>query len=519
MFAGSTVNFFDPTNPQITLKARNLSNNQSANNIQAIKFILTTQPGESGNQNLVGVFGGQGGAGLNQTIHQAPNLALDLSSYVNADPQSLITVLADYSLVNINPTTSRFSSVSGNTVSLAYDSTVYLDNGNQTGFIVNFESPLYNNADVTINLGGLYNFTNLQKYGVEATAISQSGMSYSWNIQQGNNMDINSISGMAGVPVSRYLAAMNLDDISLPIDGSTTTDFGFNNITNGTGTLLIASQFAQNALQNGTIYNFNLFNEITDVDIPLPIGSRVILYDYTPIYNPGTQEFESVIFNDSNFLGGSTLQQLAFNEFSFSGVDTSQPIRLGFVIPADSTLTTDINTSAIYTATVKEAVTNTVVSESPQTVLNCLYEDTEVLTPFGYVSVKQLKQGDEVTTSDGRVSRIVKLMISKLPASYKTSPFIIKAHSIAENYPPKDCRISKYHMIQFNGEWIAPCKNEHIFKADESIRSIKYYHIQLENFKTDHLVINGGLVVESLGNGQEDNCAEWDTRVNNSIIL
>ena len=517
MFAGSTVNFFDPTNPQITLKARNLNNNQSANNIQAIKFILTTQPGESGNQNSVNVYGGQGGQGgqgPNQTIHQAPNLAFDLSSYVNLNPQSLITVLADYSLVNTNPTTSRFSSVSGNTVSLAYDSTVYLDNGNQTGFIVNFESFLYNNADITINLGNLYTFTNLQKYGVEATAISQSGISYSWDVQQGNNMDSNSISGMAGVPVSRYLAAMNVNDISLPIDGSTATDFGFNNIiNNGTGTLLIASQFAQNALQNNTLYNFSLLNETTGLDIPLPIGSRVILYDYTPIYNT------SVIFNDSNFLGGSNAQQLAFNDFSFSGVDTSQPIRLGFVIPADQGIASDINNSLTYTATVKEAANSNVVSQSLPTVLNCLYEDTEVLTPFGYVSVKQLKQGDEVTTSDGRVSRIVKLMISKLPASYKTSPFIIKAHSIAENYPPKDCRISKYHMIQFNGEWIAPYKNEHIFKADESIRSIKYYHIQLENFKTDHLVINGGLVVESLGNGQEDNCAEWDSRCNNSIIL
>jgi hypothetical protein len=162
---------------------------------------------------------------------------------------------------------------------------------------------------------------------------------------------------------------------------------------------------------------------------------------------------------------------------------------------------------------------STLIRSTTMQQLTCLYEDTEVLTPSGYVSVKQLREGDEITTSDGRTSQILKLSISKFGASSITSPLVIKANSIAENYPPKDCRISKHHMIQFNGEWIAPCKNEHIFKADESIRSIKYYHIQLENFKTDHLVINGGLVVESLGNGQEDNCAEWDSRCNNSIIL
>ena len=149
----------------------------------------------------------------------------------------------------------------------------------------------------------------------------------------------------------------------------------------------------------------------------------------------------------------------------------------------------------------------------------CLFEDTEVLTPSGYVSVKSLQEGDLVTTSDGRSSHIKRIWSSNMPLQEQYYPMIILANSIAENYPPKDCRLSKWHLINFNGNWIGPYKNEHIFKYDRDVKSIKYYHLELENYFTDHLVINGGLVVESLGNGQKDTGDEWDTRVKNSIIL
>ncbi len=156
--------------------------------------------------------------------------------------------------------------------------------------------------------------------------------------------------------------------------------------------------------------------------------------------------------------------------------------------------------------------------ETPLT-LYCLFEDTEVLTPSGYVSVKSLQKGDLVTTSDGRDSHIKRIWSSNMPLQEQFYPIVIKANSITENYPTKDCRLSKYHLINFNGNWITPYKNEHIFKYDREVKSIKYYHLELENYLTDHLVINGGLVVESLGNGEQNNTIEWDTRVKNSIIL
>ncbi len=179
---------------------------------------------------------------------------------------------------------------------------------------------------------------------------------------------------------------------------------------------------------------------------------------------------------------------------------------------------TDFTINNTYKATLTTQ-SGTAIAIETNDAFNCLFEDIEVLTPSGYVSVKSLQKGDLVTTSDGRFSPIKRILSSYMPKQEKFLPIIIPANSITENYPPKDCRLSKYHLINFNGKWIIPYKNEHIFKYDRDVKSIKYYHLELENYFTDHLVINGGLVVESLTNGKEDTGIEWDTRVKNSIIL
>ena len=64
-----------------------------------------------------------------------------------------------------------------------------------------------------------------------------------------------------------------------------------------------------------------------------------------------------------------------------------------------------------------------------------------------------------------------------------------------------------------------PFKNLNKFKIDKSKNIVKYYHIQLENYKTDNLIINNGLIVESLGNGSQEDTNEWDKREKNSIKL
>jgi hypothetical protein len=41
----------------------------------------------------------------------------------------------------------------------------------------------------------------------------------------------------------------------------------------------------------------------------------------------------------------------------------------------------------------------------------------------------------------------------------------------------------------------------------------------LENYKTDHLIVNGGLIVESYGKLTQDNLLEAKKRIKQSVIL
>jgi hypothetical protein len=179
---------------------------------------------------------------------------------------------------------------------------------------------------------------------------------------------------------------------------------------------------------------------------------------------------------------------------------------------------TGLFTLSIYTYTVDQFTRDLAPVGSSQGFF-CLFEDSEVLTVSGYKSVKELKKGDYVITSSGKKSQIISVLSSIYPNKSPYYPMIIPKNSIALNYPPKDCRLSKGHLIKYNNDWITPYKNEHIFSYDKNNEYIKYYHLQLEDYYNDHLVINGGLVVESKGNGTKDNSNEYQRRNKNSIIL
>ena len=151
----------------------------------------------------------------------------------------------------------------------------------------------------------------------------------------------------------------------------------------------------------------------------------------------------------------------------------------------------------------------------------CLFKDTLVLTPKGYIKITKLKKGDKLLTSDKRIVKIINIYKSKIAGTEKSYPYIIPKKSIGKKYPLKETRISRAHLINYKNNWIHPKKNSHIFKQDTSLDFIEYYHIELENYLTDHLVINGGLVVESfIGKDKINvNIEEWNRRYKESIIL
>lgn len=126
----------------------------------------------------------------------------------------------------------------------------------------------------------------------------------------------------------------------------------------------------------------------------------------------------------------------------------------------------------------------------------CLTEDTIVLTPFGYTNITNLKKNDYVITSDNRIVKIAGVYNRLVVGNSASYPYIISKDSISIGYPKMETRISGNHLIMFQGKWIHP-RLSGLFLQDTSNDVIKYYHIELQNYKTDHLVVNGGLVVES----------------------
>lgn len=144
---------------------------------------------------------------------------------------------------------------------------------------------------------------------------------------------------------------------------------------------------------------------------------------------------------------------------------------------------------------------STEIVQSNENGFFCLYEDTEVLTINGYINISNLKKNDIIITSDNRNVYIKKINKSSLPAIDDFFPYLIPKNFFYDNYPPNDTRISSGHKILINNKWLVPMWSGGRLQQDKTIKNkINYYHIELENYETDHLVINGGLIVESLGN-------------------
>ena len=129
--------------------------------------------------------------------------------------------------------------------------------------------------------------------------------------------------------------------------------------------------------------------------------------------------------------------------------------------------------------------------------LVCLTSDTIILKPNGYTKITDLNKGNFVITDDNRKVQIKEIYKSKFKSNKNTNPYIIPKNSIGPNYPPEEVKLSRGHLIKYHDKWILP-KSAGIFKQDTSKDIIEYYHIQLENYEIDNLVINGGTIVESL---------------------
>ena len=137
----------------------------------------------------------------------------------------------------------------------------------------------------------------------------------------------------------------------------------------------------------------------------------------------------------------------------------------------------------------------------------CLTDTCDVLTPNGYVNVKDLSVGDKVTTPEGENVKITKVM---KPTEYyamgKAYPHFIPKNSLGENKPSKDTFISKNHAYKSGDGWLCGQFNIEHNAINWDKDFVTYYNIMTEDYPKHTLVVNG-VEMESWG-GYEHNKPE-----------
>lgn len=137
---------------------------------------------------------------------------------------------------------------------------------------------------------------------------------------------------------------------------------------------------------------------------------------------------------------------------------------------------------------------------------SCFTKGSTILTPGGYKKIEEFKNGDSVTTSDGRVVRI-KVTSTKMTTTEKTAPYLIPKGCLGYGIPKNDLRLSPDHAIRIKkGVWVIPRLAKDLYKQIKQYGigdTITYYHLETPNFYKDHLVCNES-IVESYSGHQLD---------------
>ena len=141
---------------------------------------------------------------------------------------------------------------------------------------------------------------------------------------------------------------------------------------------------------------------------------------------------------------------------------------------------------------------NSQISSSLYTIilLPCILSKTFIRTPIGDQFIDNLKDGDLIITSDGRIVPIIKIINYYIENPIKKSyPICIPKDHFGKDKPDKNTYISQNHAIQlFDNNWIYGGNHLNYF----DLYKIKplYFHILLPNYFTDNLIANN-IIIES----------------------
>jgi hypothetical protein len=166
---------------------------------------------------------------------------------------------------------------------------------------------------------------------------------------------------------------------------------------------------------------------------------------------------------------------------------------------------TNVVTNTTYTTSIVIPTTDTIAFtfSSPAGGINCLAYGTKLLTPFGYRLVQDIKEGDLLSTHDGRITTVNKILKRTIISNDEL--YLIKKDSFGINIPNEDLYLSQHHAIYYNGAFHHPVhtNNKNIIKVDKTC-VVQFYHFEVDNYFTDFIIANN-MIVETNNSNSELN--------------
>jgi hypothetical protein len=132
--------------------------------------------------------------------------------------------------------------------------------------------------------------------------------------------------------------------------------------------------------------------------------------------------------------------------------------------------------------------------------VNCLLKGTKVKTPYGFSLIENIKEGDIVLNQHGYLTKVIKTISWGIKWADIDKDESNKVYKIAagKHGCNETVYISHWHQILINSRLIC-AKDAGLPLATEAEvgSEFTYYHICLEDYERNHLVVNGNCVVES----------------------
>ena len=248
----------------------------------------------------------------------------------------------------------------------------------------------------------------------------------------------------------------------------------------------------------GTPININSISGLTDpilsesVSVDVVEGNTIVSFTYAENVEDGVDIFPSTdIFQTNVSFTSGIPTGLSPNNFSGLSSITSNN-DTGFISSATGTVGGDQGILFANSINSNDESSSSFLTVS----LACLAIGTKILTPSGYVLIENLSIGDKLITGDKRITKVTKIVKSKVFRE-NLRAFTIKKGTFNAI---EDTILTEWHSILDNKQLIPVKYIKSLQNNKLKVREpyIIFYNLGLTNKRLDTIIANG-IIVEGYG--------------------